>query len=207
VDDFGLDEDKFYSLEEVQVLRRYTKKLHASGRFVSIRTWFMVDFDLNSGLRVEELADLRHGDLCITLGKSHVEVQSGKGGKRRIVLISESLRRTCEYFCRWKKARGLSVARDSYVFTSYGGHGLTKRALQKAFTRCAAMAGLHDRNIHRLRHTYTTYLLEAGAPLPFVQRQLGHASISSTQRYAGVAREHIKESLNNLDRLYTKGGG
>ena len=202
--DWGLDEDKFYSLEETRTLIETAKKLRLSKRFEAIRNWFLIEFDLNTGLRVEELADLKHGDLYVSLGKSHVEVRAGKGNKRRIVMISERLRHSCEYYCNQKQTRGLSVEKNSHVFTKRNGQSLTTRALQKSFTQCARLAGLCETNIHRLRHTYATYLAETKVPLRFVQKQLGHSSIKTTEQYMGVSREHIKLSLNKLHNLFGK---
>ncbi|RLI97237.1 MAG: hypothetical protein DRO96_01035 [Candidatus Aenigmatarchaeota archaeon] len=204
VDDLGLEEDAYYSVEEVWALMRVMKSLHRSGKFECIRNWFLVHYDLNTGLRVEELSELRHGDFFVELGKSYVVVRQGKGNKRRNVPVSEELRRDYVYYVDWKKACGLSTAKDSHVFTKRDGNKLTVRALQKLFTKCAGMAGLERKNIHCLRHTLITHLLDSGAPPRLVQKMVGHASIKTTQRYMGISKnkKRIKDSLSNLYCLY-----
>ena len=208
VDDLGLEEDAYYSAEEVWALMRVMRELHRLGKFEGIRNLFLVHYDLNAGLRVEELSDLKHGDFFVELGKSYVVVRQGKGDKRRNVPISEELRKDYLYYVDWKNACGLSTAKDSYVFTKRNGCRLTVRAVQKLFTKCAGMAGLERKNMHCLRHTFITHLLDSGAPLKLVQRMVGHSSIKTTQRYMGISKnkKRIKDSLSNLYRLY-KGNG
>lgn len=204
VDDLGLEEDAYYSCEEVWALMRVMNGLRRLGKFGGIRNWFLVHYDLNSGLRVEELSDLRHGDFFVDLGKSYVVVRQGKGNKRRNVPISEELRRDYLYFVSWKNACGFSTAKDSHVFTKRNGNKLTVRALQKLYTKCAGIAGLERKNIHCLRHTFITHVIDSGAPLKLVQKMVGHASIKTTQRYMGISKnkKRIKDSLSNLYCLY-----
>jgi len=78
---------------------------------------------------------------------------------------------------------------------------MTTRALQKIFKRCAEKACLRSSySIHCLRHTYACFLLKAGNwNLRLVQKQLGHARISTTQVYADVMMPDVKKAL---DRLY-----
>lgn len=206
VDDLGLEEDSYYSKEEVWALMGVMWELHRLGKFEGIRNWFLVHYDLNSGLRVEELSDLKHGDFFVEMGKCYVVVRQGKGGKRRNVSVSEELRLDYLYFVDWKKACGLSTAKDSPLFTKRNGEKLTVRALQKFFTKCAGMAGLERKNIHCLRHTFITHLLDSGAPLKLVQKMVGHSSIKTTQRYMGISKnkERIKDSLSRLYKLYKK---
>jgi site-specific recombinase XerD len=77
---------------------------------------------------------------------------------------------------------------------------MTTRAIQKAFKRLAALAGLPDRySIHCLRHTYACELYKAsGYNLRLVQKQLGHASITTTQVYADVMDPDVGLALKRL---------
>ena len=81
-----------------------------------------------------------------------------------------------------------------------GGH-LTTRAIEKAFKRVAARAGLSEHfSIHSLRHTYACQLYKAsGYNLRLVQKQLGHSKSQTTEVYADVMMPEIKEAL---DRMY-----
>jgi len=195
---------KFYSLEEVRAVRKKAAQLRDSGKFEGIRNWFLIEFDLNTGLRVSELADLVHGDIYCGLGKQYVEVREGKGKKYRVVIVAESfIRDVYSYYVSWKEACGLSTANDAPVFTKRNGRRLTPRALQKAFAKCAASAAAHRKNTHSLRHTYSTYLdiVTGRADARLVQEQLGHASVVTTERYLG---ENTPEEFKKvaLERLY-----
>ena len=78
---------------------------------------------------------------------------------------------------------------------------MTTRAMQKVFKRCAKRAQLNSGySIHAARHTYACFLLKASDwNLRLVQKQLGHARISTTQVYADVMMPDVKKAL---DRLY-----
>ena len=71
--------------------------------------------------------------------------------------------------------------------------------LNKAFKKACERAGIEDLRIHDLRHTYASRLVQAGVPLRIVQELLGHASISTTMRYAHLAYEHLAEAVSVLD--------
>ena len=93
-----IDESKCLSVEEVAILREYCTKVKERGlkkrKFSLIRNWFMVELGLNAGLRVEEMASLRHGQCFLDKGKSSIVI-TGKGDKKRAVWISEGFRKTC----------------------------------------------------------------------------------------------------------------
>lgn len=197
-----LDEDKYYNEKELRALKQTIREIRNIGKFEDIRNWFMIEFCLNTGLRVDELAMLCHGDLFINEGKSSVLVRLGKGNKKRVVRISKNCRELCLYFLEWKKSYGLCILKEHFVLTKRNGQGLTKRALQKAFSKCAARAGLSKRNIHCLRHTYATFLLYATGKLQFVQKQLGHSKITTTQIYAGILASSVKADLDKFDQFY-----
>ena len=204
--DEGLEEDSYYSLEEVTTLLNIMWPAFMTGKFNRVRNYFMVGFALNTGLRVEELTDLLHGDFFVTLGKCYLVVRSGKGDKWRAVTISEELRDEYLTYSKWKQTEGLSSERDDYVFCKSNGKKLTVRAIQKAFTLSAREAGLEKTNIHCLRHTYLTQLDECGAPARFIQKQAGHTSLETTQRYIGLSkkRQIIMGSLSQLYRNYRR---
>ena len=197
-----LDENKFYNEQELRELKKTMRSIREQGKFENIRNWCLVEFDLNTGLRVEELSNLIHADLFIKNGQSSVLVRKGKGNKRRIVKISNNCRELCLFIISWKKASGLNVENHSPIFTKRDGNPLTIRAIQKAFSICAIRTGLSKKNIHCLRHTYATFLLRETGNLRLVQKQLGHSKITTTQIYVGVLDSQVTDGLNKLDRFY-----
>ncbi len=120
----------------------------------------------------------------------------GKGNKLRIVYFSEVFKKECLFYLRWKREKSTGP----YLFANQKGKQLTKRALQKSFKKCLELAGLENHySIHCLRHTYGSHFYKAsGHNFRLVQEQLGHSSIRTTQVYASLMDEEIKEALEEL---------
>ena len=199
-----LDERKFLPLEQVRRIRAFCQRRKRealkSGEFLPIREWFMVELGLNTGLRVQEIADLKCGDLFISALEGSVIVRKGKGRKRRPVWISEPFKKDCQFFLRWKHHLGYSVENEAAVFTSEHGRPVTKRTLQESFKSIARDAGLPAYySIHCLRHTYATHLLKAsGNNFKLIKEQLGHSSIEVSEIYAGLIGSEVKKALGKM---------
>lgn len=198
-----IDESKCLSIEEVNRLRKYCASLKADGlkeqRFSKVRNWFMIELGLETGLRVSEMASLKHHNLFIDVERSSIVV-IGKGNKKRLVWISSNFKKKCLEYIQYKRRFGYSVDSEAYFLNNLKGDKISKRSLQKFFKEIIAHAGLPIRYyIHCLRHTYATFLLKASKyNYRFVQEQLGHASIRTTQVYAGVIESEAKNALENL---------
>lgn len=205
--DWVLDPRKCLTPAEVRRLRRSarrdTTKAGTAARRVSVRDRFIVELALGTGLRVMEIAQLACGDLFLDGQRPSLVVRSGKGGKKRLVRLSRATRALCQQFLLWKRASGEPAGpQDPLLLSSNTGRHLTTRAIQKAFKRCAARAGLPARySIHCLRHTYACELYRAsGYNLRLVQKQLGHARIATTQVYADVMDGDMQRALEKLYR-------
>ncbi len=200
-----VDERKCLSMKEICRLRDGARKAKSEGikkhRFAQIRHWFMVELGLNSGLRVGEMATLRHRDLLIDETRSSIVVL-GKGNKKRLVWISSGFKRICQDYIEYKNKFGYNVGQESFLLNNVAGNRISRRALQKAFKILLGNAGVSNHYyIHCLRHTYTTFLLKASDyNYRFVQQQLGHASIRTTQVYATVVEVDGKIALEKLYR-------
>lgn len=167
----------------------------------SIRDSFIVLLGLATGLRVMEIAGLNCGDICLHEIFPSLLVRGGKGKKKRRVFFNSAFRKRCREYLAWKQSIGESTQADQPLFVSSvtGGH-LTTRAIQKVFKKFARKAGLPSHySIHSLRHTYACFLLKASKwNLRLVQKQLGHAKITTTQIYADVMMPDIKKALERL---------
>ena len=201
-----LDESKFLSTEEAKSLLRSMKNLAEkairTGKPVPVRDYLIVHLTLSTGLRVSELADLKCGDFFIESGKSSLLVRKGKGNKSRSVSFNLDFKQHLLWFLSWKKNNGEPVGNETpLLYSSRTGKSLTIRAIQKAFKRSAAHAGLSSHySIHSLRHTYACHLYKAsGWNLRLVQKQLGHSHIVTTQVYADVMEPDLQLAM---DRLY-----
>lgn len=199
-----IDESKCLNAREVRKLRAFCRKEKERGlktrNFPAIRNWFMVELGLNAGLRVEEMASLKCGNLLIGKERSSI-VATGKGCKTRPIWINSSFKRECIEYLKQKDAFGYGINADDFLLNNLKGGQISKRALQKFFKIIVRKAGLSEHyHIHCLRHTYTTFLLKAGNyNYRFAQQQLGHASIKTTQVYASVIDS---EGRKAVERLY-----
>jgi integrase/recombinase XerC len=139
-----------------------------------------------SGVRVGELCGMDVDDLHLARGRASVW---GKGGKRRIVPLSEpavvALQRWLDdgrpHLCTEGSPAGA-------LFFNQRGRRLTPRDVRRVLDRRAA-SPTHP---HALRHTFATHLLDGGADLRAVQELLGHADLATTQRYTHVSRERLR---------------
>lgn len=196
--------EDFMTPEQVQRLKAVARKAAEQalrrGQKNPVRHWAILHVALDAGLRASEIANLRVGDLLLEPGAAAIIVRRGKGGKTRSVLIGESLRRHLWEFLEWKRAVGEPTGPDDFLFLSPRGGPLTRQALWLIFKRYAKMAGLPERfTIHSCRHTYASLLYRASQyNLRLVQKQLGHASVRTTQVYADVLAHDAFEAVNRL---------
>jgi integrase/recombinase XerC len=145
-----------------------------------------------SGLRVGELCALDVD--CIDLGNGTVRVL-GKGSKERIAPLG---RRSTEALDAWLSFRPRMVhpkkgTQDPCaLFLAIRGTRIGQRCVRTLVHAYGAQgAGRSDLHPHALRHTCATHMLDGGADLRAIQEMLGHASLSTTQRYTHVSMEHL----------------
>jgi len=173
----------------------------ARGNKVAVRDYFIVDLALSTGLRVMEIAQLKCGDVFLRGPVCLLLVRNGKGGKKRIVRFNGSFKRHYEEYMLWKQTVGEPIGpADPLLLSSNTDRHMTTRAIQKAFKRSVARAGLPDHySIHCLRHTYACELYRASSyNLRLVQKQLGHAHIGTTQVYADIMEPDMQRALQKL---------
>ena len=137
-----------------------------------------------AGLRVSELVGLDLAD--IVDGALRVR---GKGGKERVVpLVAKAEEALRKYLDR----RPGLLPRCEALFLNRRGGRLTARSVARHLARYAVIAGARRHvHPHALRHSFATHLLDMGADLRGIQELLGHASLSTTQRYTHVSSERL----------------
>jgi integrase/recombinase XerC len=161
---------------------------------VTVRDVAILETIYSCGLRVSELCGLRVED--IDWNEQIVRVR-GKGQKERLVPIGEPALKAIENY--WGAILEPPVGAQP-VFRAD-----TKKALQMTRVQLArrlkiylAQAGLDPKlTPHKLRHSYATHLLDAGADLRSVQELLGHAHLITTQVYTHVTTERLKKAYND----------
>lgn len=206
ISNWVLEPGKYLNKDEVsrlfEVTKRRAESAHVRGKKIAIRDYFIIHLALTTGLRVMEIASLNCGDLFLDDKLCSILVRRGKGNKKRVVYFTGPFRKHCRQYLKWKQQIGESVApQDPLIISSNTGSHLSIRGLQKVFKRSAKRAQLSPGySIHAARHTFACFLLKASDwNLRLVQKQLGHARISTTQVYADVMMPDVKKAL---DRLY-----
>lgn len=182
------------------VARKAAEEALRRGKKGPVRDWAILHVALDAGLRASEIADLKVGDVLLDPGQGGIIVRRGKGGKIRSVHIGEPLRKHLAEYLEWKRLVGEPTGPEDYLFLSPRGGPLTRQALWLIFKRYARQAGLPERfTIHSCRHTYASLLYRASRyNLRLVQKQLGHASVRTTQVYADVLSYDALEAVNGL---------
>lgn len=148
------------------------------------------------GLRVGELTALNIDSIDLQQGLVRV---LGKGGKERLVPLGQKAR---DALMRYLDFRGERQVDDA-LFLNYRGGRLSARSIERNFKKLLLQAGLvKDVTPHSLRHSFATHLLDGGADLRAIQELLGHASLSTTQKYTQVSLDHL---MDVYDRAHPRG--
>ncbi len=151
-----------------------------------VRDRAILELLYGGGLRVSELAGLSPGDVSLAHGEARVR---GKGDKERIVPIGPPAVAAVR---AWLRRREELARGGASLFVGKRGGPIGVRAIQRMVARQGALgAGRGDLHPHALRHSCATHLLEGGADLRAIQEILGHASLSTTQRYTHVTMDAI----------------
>ncbi|SHJ78631.1 integrase/recombinase XerC [Malonomonas rubra DSM 5091] len=152
-----------------------------------IRDLAIFELIYSCGLRVSELTGLDVG--AIDFAGASVRVL-GKGGKERQLPIG---RTACAALQRYLQERADSQL-DEPLFLNHRGGRLTPRSVQRKLKDRLRQLNLPgDVTPHALRHSFATHLLDAGADLRAIQELLGHASLSTTQKYTKVSFSHLTD--------------
>lgn len=146
----------------------------------------------STGCRISELTPIKWGEIDFARGTLIV---TGKGSKDRLVILGS---RALEALCALRdflatNDPSLSAA-QAPVFITALGRPVTPRFIERRMKRYLVEAALPvDLTPHKLRHSFATHLLDAGADLRSVQEMLGHSSLSTTQIYTHVSVERLKD--------------
>ncbi|HKJ24204.1 MAG TPA: tyrosine recombinase XerC, partial [Myxococcota bacterium] len=183
------------SVDECEALAEADEPERRGGPVAArLRDRAIVELLYGAGLRVGELVGLDVRDLDLHRGDVRVW---GKGDKERVVPLPGAAREALSAWIAWRERPGFLA---EPLFTSLRPRAdgaprrLSARDVRRTLARRARRAGVVGRiHPHRLRHSYATHLLDMGADLREIQELLGHASLSTTQKYTGVSAERLLE--------------
>lgn len=157
--------------------------------FQSVRDRAIFETFYSSGLRVSELSGLKVSEL--DMAENLLKVR-GKGGKERVVPIGEKAKLAIQKYLKQRQNHAIEPGHEETLFLGAHGKGIHPRVIATRLENYCRLLGLGKKvTPHVLRHTFATHLLNGGADLRGIQELLGHASLSTTQKYT-----HI-----NLDKL------
>ncbi len=180
-------------VRDLEICRTHTAGgLPPEAVYARLRDAALLEVLYSTGARVAEVAGLRLDRIDLTAGVARVR---GKGRKERLCALGRPARaalgRALDAAERlWPRV----AARDGVLFRNLQGAVLTPRSIERNLKHWLTVAGLPDTiTPHKLRHSFATHLLNAGADLRSVQELLGHSSLSTTQIYTHVSIERLKE--------------
>jgi site-specific recombinase XerD len=158
----------------------------------SLRDKAILELLFSTGLRVSELCSLTN-DTDFSMGEFSIR---GKGGKVRVVFLSDAAREALNKYLKARKdlndALFVQVGKE---ISSKEPAPLTRRSVERIVRHYATKAGIGKKvTPHVIRHSFATDLLSNGADLRSVQMLLGHASISTTQIYTHVTDKQLRDA-------------
>jgi len=175
---------KTFSVDQTGAL---LEQQHVGQSILVLRDRAILELLYSCGLRVSELTGLNVGSVD---RRERLVRVLGKGNKERLVPVGKQALKALDDYL---EARSFPSP-DTPMFLNNRGDRLTPRSIQRNLKKHLLTAGLAtDATPHALRHTFATHLLDAGADLRAIQELLGHASLSTTQKYTKVSLSHLTE--------------
>jgi integrase/recombinase XerC len=183
---------KFFSEKEMERFLAAPMELLKKGeisKFEAERDTLIFELFYGAGLRISELVGLKW-DAIDANGCLKV---LGKGRKQRIVPIGDHAVQCLKTFRSTHRVS--DAVGGAFVVTDHNGRAMRAHAIQQRMKRYLAVCGLpDDLTPHKIRHSFATHLLNAGADLRTVQELLGHARLGTTQIYTHVGWKRLKET-------------
>jgi len=167
----------------------------------ALRDRAILELLYSSGLRVSELTGLDIGELDLASGMVRV---TGKGGKERIVPVGS---RALNALRNYLEQQNNDSTKGALFLNTRGGR-INRRSVARVIdAHVMRIAAFKRISPHTLRHTFATHMLEGGADLRAIQELLGHASLSTTQKYTHVSIDRLMEVYDKAHpKAHTKSG-
>ena len=199
--ELGKSEEREVEFLELEEVKRLVSAVHGN-KISDLRDMAILELLFSTGLRVSELSGLDRDSINLKSGEFSVR---GKGGKIRLVFISDSAKNAIMNYI--KKRKDIDPALFVNIKKTAKSNNkktkknkdvcslrLTPRSIQRIVKKYAIKAGIVKKvTPHTLRHSFATDLLMNGADIRSVQSMLGHSSITTTQIYTHITNRHLKD--------------
>ena len=162
----------------------------------NLRELTLITLMLHTGLRVQEVADLRLTDIEIGERKGKLTVRNGKCGRRREVPLNIDTRETLTQY--------LQGFMQEWLFPNKNGGHITTRSLQYVIEKYRKITGIEPLNAHSLRHSFCHELVSRKVPLDVVARLAGHVkndgtpNIQQTLTYTQPGEDDLQRAVDEL---------
>lgn len=155
-----------------------------------IRDKAMLELLYATGIRVSELISLKVNDVSVQAGY----IRCNEGNKERIIPFGSVAKSALKSYLKTSRPAMVATDKEDILFTNCSGQPMSRQGFWKLLKQYAKRAGIEsDITPHTLRHSFAAHLVENGADLRSVQEMLGHSDISTTQIYAKLSGNRIKE--------------
>lgn len=184
---------KYNSLPKVLALEEVTAIINS---LENLKHKCMISLIYSAGLRRSELLAMRIKN--VDSKRMELFITHSKGRKDRVVPLSQTvLQMLREYYKTYKP--------KDYLFEGQAGDQYSERSLALVLKKACEKAGIKKQvNLHMLRHSYATHLLETGTDLRYIQELLGHKSSRTTEIYTHVSQRSLNKIKSPLDKLNIK---
>ena len=183
----------FVPMSEINKLFETNRPLSETKKYGFQRDYMIISLLYATGIRREEIANIRLADIDRQVQTIAI---TGKGNKVRLVPVGENtfveLQRYLVHRERYVRDKS---SKSPYLFLNKFGNPITVRSINRLVKKFAQKQGI-ELTPHVLRHSFATHLLENGADLLLIKEILGHASLSTTQKYTHVTAEAMKKVYN-----------
>lgn len=186
---FLFEDEAAAMLDSAAVLDSAAEPPGTGDGLTAVRDAALLEFLYATGCRVAEAAALRLEDVQLEARTARV---TGKGGKQRMVYLTESAARSLRTYLRDRFAAHPESRSVPAVFLNRRGGALSDRGMRLAVSRYRHQVG-KPVSPHTFRHSFATHLLNGGADIRTVQELLGHASLSTTQVYTHTSVDRLRD--------------
>ena len=156
----------------------------------------MISLIYSAGLRRSELLNMKINH--IDSKRMELFIEHSKGRKDRVVPLSSTVLQLLRSYYKAYQPK-------DFLFEGQSGENYSERSLALVLKSACQKAGIKKHvNLHMLRHSYATHLLETGTDLRYIQELLGHKSSRTTEIYTHVSQRALNKITSPLDKLDIK---